>query len=54
MNPEFVLAKDYIMEGLSLRLNHYEQSTKKPVNINLKPRKNYGAEMEKHLIENFA
>jgi hypothetical protein len=56
LNPDFAGAKDYILEGLSYRLNPYEQA-KKPADqykINVKPRKNYGPEMEKRLNENFA
>lgn len=57
LNPDFAGAKDYILEGLSYRLNSYEQlndGTKKQIEINLKPRKNYGVEMEKKIIESHA
>ena len=49
------MAKDYILEGLSYRLKHFEPNNNvNEYKINLKPRKNYGAEMEKKLVENYA
>ncbi|CDW80143.1 e3 ubiquitin-protein ligase hectd1 [Stylonychia lemnae] len=55
LNPNFAEAKDYIMQGLSYRLNPYEENQKyREFTINLKPRKNYGAEMEMKLVDNFA
>lgn len=55
LNPNFQPAKDYIMQGLSYRLNPYEANQKhREYTINLHPRKNYGQEMEKKLVENFA
>jgi hypothetical protein len=53
MNPYFEEAKDFLMEGLSYRLNPYENSAVKEYKINLKPRRNYGAEMERRLNEDF-
>ena len=47
-------AKDYIMQGLSYRLDPYEKSAFKDYKINLKPRVNYGQDMEKKLTENYA
>lgn len=47
LNPNFEKAKDKIFEGLSYRLDHFEKRQIKDYKINLKPRKNYGAEMEK-------
>jgi hypothetical protein len=49
MSANFDEAKDNIMQGLSYRLNPYEKSTVKELTINLKPRVNYGPEMEKKL-----
>lgn len=40
-NPVFELAKNFIVEGLSVRLDTYENSKKKNLNINLEPRVNY-------------
>ena len=54
MNPLFSQAKDYILEGLSYRLNSYEHVENKESKINMKPRKNYGPEMEKQIIDNYA
>ncbi len=42
------------MQGLSFRLKPYEDCTVHEFTINLKPRKNYGVEMEKKLTENYA
>lgn len=40
---------------MSFRLNHFEHAEKaSEVDINLKPRKNYGPEMEKFLISDYA
>lgn len=54
MNPDFTPAKDQILQGLSYRLNPYEKTSFKEFSIDMKPRKNYGAEMEQKLIDNFA
>ena len=54
MNDNFVEAKDFIMEGLSYRLNPHENQNVKKLQINIEPRINYGPEMEKKLIDNFA
>lgn len=54
MNPNFEEAKDFIMEGLSYRLNPFETTQHKDYKINLKPRKFYGKEMEKALNADFA
>ena len=40
-HPTFDLAKNYIVEGLSIRLDSYENALKKDVSINLEPRVNY-------------
>jgi len=53
MNPNFAEAKDFILQGLSYRLDHFEKTRVKEFTINLKGRKNYGPEMEKQLIANF-
>lgn len=55
LNPDFALAKDYIFEGLSCRLNPFDPAKKEQQHkINIKPRKNYGPEMEKRLLDNHA
>ena len=55
LNPNFDQAKDYIMQGLSYRLNPYEANQKyREFTINLQPRKNYGQDMEKKIVDNFA
>lgn len=41
INPVFELAKDYIVEGLSVRLDSYENACKKDLNINIEPRVNF-------------
>ena len=41
MNPIFELAKNFIVEGLSVRLDSYENAIKKELNINIEPRVNY-------------
>ena len=41
MNPVFELAKNLIVEGLSVRLDSYENSIKKELSINLEPRVNF-------------
>jgi len=41
LNPVFDLAKNFIVEGLSVRLDSYENALKKDLNINLEPRVNY-------------
>ena len=41
MNPMFELAKNFIVEGLSVRLDTYENASKKELNINIEPRVNY-------------
>ena len=40
-NPIFDLAKNYIVEGLSVRLDSYENALKKDLLINIEPRVNY-------------
>lgn len=40
----FDLAKSFIVEGLSVRLDSYENANKKPLNINIEPRVNYKVE----------
>lgn len=42
------------MQGLSYRLDPYEKSSFSEYTIDLKPRVNYGQEMETKLRENFA
>ena len=42
------------MQGLSFRLDPYEKSSIHKYTINLKPRINYGLDMEKKLTENYA
>ena len=37
-NPEFVLAKEMVMQGLSCKLNNYENSNNLDLLINLRPR----------------
>ena len=37
-NPEFVLAKEMVMQGLSCKLNNYENSNNIDLLINLRPR----------------
>eukprot|EP00347_Sterkiella_histriomuscorum_P013958 403362705 len=55
LNPNFDQAKDYIMQGLSYRLNPYEENQKyREFTINLQPRKNYGQDMERKIVDNFA
>jgi len=54
MNPNFEQAKDFIMEGLSFRLNPFETTQHKDYQISLKPRKHYGQAMEKALNADFA
>ena len=41
MDPMFDLAKDYIMEGLSAKLNTFENAIKSQLKINLEPRTHY-------------
>jgi len=41
MNKAFDLAKDYVLEGLSVRLNSFENGIKKELKINTEPRVNY-------------
>ena len=41
MNPTFELAKQYIIEGLSVRLNPFENGIKDSIAINIEPRANY-------------
>jgi len=38
LNPIFELAKTYIVEGLSVRLDSYETALKKEMQINIEPR----------------
>lgn len=40
-NKTFELAKDFILEGLSARLNSFENAIKKDLIINTEPRVNY-------------
>ena len=53
-NPNFEGAKAYIMQGLSFRLDPYEKSNVNKFTINLKPRANYGVDMERKLAESYA
>ena len=46
-NPDFILAKDMIMQGLSCKLNNYEVSAGTDLLINLRPRDVTQAQMEK-------
>lgn len=41
MNPVFDLAKNFIVEGLSVRLDSYETTSKKDLTINIEPRVYY-------------
>jgi len=41
MNKTFELAKDFIVEGLSVRLNSFENGIKNELKINTEPRVNY-------------
>ena len=41
LNPTFDLAKNFIVEGLSIRLDSYENAQKKELHINIEPRVNY-------------
>lgn len=41
LNPVFDLAKNFIVEGLSVRLDTYENAGKKELHINIDPRVNY-------------
>ena len=38
MNPVFELAKNFIVEGLSVRLDPFETATRKELQINIEPR----------------
>lgn len=38
INPLFDLAKNFIVEGLSVRLDPYETATRKDLHINIEPR----------------
>jgi len=40
-NKTFDLAKDFILEGLSARLNSFENAIKSELKINTEPRVNY-------------
>ena len=40
-NPIFELAKDFIVEGLSAKLNTFENAIKSQLKINIEPRTNY-------------
>ena len=44
-NPTFELAKDFILEGLSFRLNSFENAIKKETRINTEPRTNFKPQM---------
>jgi len=56
LNPDFQGAKDYIFDGLSYRFDEFEQANRanNKCQINMKKRKNYGEEMERKIVENFA
>lgn len=41
MNPVFDLAKNFIVEGLSVRLDTYEATLRKELTINVEPRVYY-------------
>lgn len=41
MNKKFDLAKDFMLEGLSVRLNTFENGIKNDLKINVEPRINY-------------
>lgn len=41
MNKAFDLAKNFIVEGLSVRLDSYETTLKKDLTINIEPRVYY-------------
>jgi hypothetical protein len=41
MNPKFELAKQCVIEGLSVRLNPYENGIKESLTINIEPRANF-------------
>jgi hypothetical protein len=46
-NKTFDLAKDYIMEGLSVKLNSFENAIKGDLAINTEPRINYEPPVKK-------
>ena len=46
MNPTFDLAKNFIVEGLSVRLDTYESTNKKDLQINREPRVYYEVDNE--------
>ena len=48
--PDFVLAKDMIMQGLSCKLNNYEVSGGAELLINLRPRDVTQAQMEQQQV----
>jgi len=48
VNPTFDLAKAFIIEGLSVRLNPYENAIKGNNTINLEPRANYDPALCNH------
>ena len=41
MNKKFELAKDFILEGLSMKLNNFENGIKNDLKINVEPRISY-------------
>lgn len=51
--PALELAKDYIMEGLSFRLNNFENAIKKELNINCEPRVNYTQNADNQPVATF-
>jgi hypothetical protein len=53
LNPVFDLAKNFIVEGLSVRLDSYENAGKKELHINTDPRVNYEMN-ESHIQKNTA
>ena len=49
MNPTFELAKQCVIEGLSVRLNPYENGIKDNLTINIEPRANYDPTLCNHV-----
>jgi len=52
MNPVFDLAKNYIVEGLSVRLDSYENAMKKDLSINIEPRVYYEIDNNNKTLDN--
>jgi len=52
MNPTFELAKQCVIEGLSVRLNPYENGIKEGLTINIEPRANYDPTSCTHVAQN--